>query len=170
MRFNFQQNQIVPFYRCWIWALFALSLIIFVLSICIISLKNKEEAAPEEVSLKNNTEITTEILISYIILSFCMFIGIIPLFINTIMVNPTTLRILVYSVILIFSMGSFICSAILLDKIEKEEEKAINICTPISLVISILVLFGYVFACSFYVTDSVATIADINPQDLDLNS
>ena len=106
----------IPYYTHWTIALIVLSFIIFILSICIIGVSEKETKA--------------QLLISYIILSTCMFIGTILFFIKTVIqcldktVNdkPTGL-LATYIIILIFSTVNFIYSGILLNKLEEEEEE-----------------------------------------------
>jgi hypothetical protein len=101
----------IPYYTGWTWVLFSLSFILFVLSICIASVSKKETKA--------------ELLISYIILFSCMFIGTIPFIIKTVMsgISNNVRLFILYIFILICSVVNFTGSGILLNKLEKEEEE-----------------------------------------------
>lgn len=105
----------IPYYTKWSWALFALSCLLFLLSISIRLSPKKERKA--------------ELLISYIILSSCMFIGTIPFIIKifTLKISRDNVKFYVpYLIILILSILNFIYSGILLNKLDKEEEEEIK--------------------------------------------
>ena len=131
----------IPYYTHLTWALFALSFLLSVLSISIIG-------AP-----KNETK--AELLISYIILSSCMFIGTIPFIIKTVIQcldktanNKPEGLLAIYTLILIFSTVNLVISGILLNKLEKEEEETKNYSGAL-IFLSFLFLVLYVLATIF---------------------
>ena len=105
----------IPYYTHWTIVLNVLS--ITILSICI-------------AILKTETDTKAELLISYIILSSCMFIGTIPFIIKTVIQcldktlydKPKGLLV-TYIIILIISIVNLVISGILLNKLKEEEEE-----------------------------------------------
>ena len=110
-----QKQQIrieIPYYTHWTWALLVLSFIIFILSCIVIRTTEKETKA--------------ELLISYIILSSCMFIGTIPFIIKTFTLKISDDNVgfyVLYSMILILSILNLTYSGMMLYRLEKEEEE-----------------------------------------------
>ena len=147
---DLQNQQIsieIPYYTHWTWALLVLSFIIFILSICIAIDKTERETK-------------AELLISYIILSSCMFIGTIPFIIKTVIQcldktvydKPKGLLV-TYIIILIISTVNLVISGILLNKLkeeeEEEEEEKIKNYSGALIFLSFLFLVLYVFATIF---------------------
>ena len=102
----------IPYYTHWTWALLVLSFIIFILSCIVIRTTEKETKA--------------ELLISYIILSSCMFIGTIPFIIKTFTLKISDDNVgfyVLYPMILILSILNLTYSGMMLYKLEKEEEE-----------------------------------------------
>lgn len=102
----------IPYYTHWTWALLVLSFIIFILSCIVIRTTEKETKA--------------ELLISYIILSSCMFIGTIPFIIKTFTLKISDDNIgfyVLYPMILILSILNLTYSGMMLYRLEKEEEE-----------------------------------------------
>ena len=119
----------IPYYTKWSWALFALSCLLFLLSISIRLSPKKETKA--------------ELLISYIILSSCMFIGTIPFIIKTftLKISDDNVKFYVpYLLILILSILNFTYSGILLNKLDKEEEEEIKNYSGVLIGLSFVIL------------------------------
>lgn len=128
----------IPYYTKWSWALFALSCLLFLLSISIRLSPKKETKA--------------ELLISYIILSSCMFIGTIPFIIKTftLKISDDNVKFYVpYLIILIISILNFTYSGILLNKLDKEEEEEIKNYSGVLIILSLLFFVLYVVSSTF---------------------
>lgn len=134
-----QQKPVIPYYTRWSWALFALSVIIFILSICIVIPTTEKETK-------------AELLISYIILSSCMFIGTIPFIIKTftLKISRDNVKFYVpYLIILILSILNFTYSGILLNKLDKEEEEEIKKNSVVLIILSSLFFVFYLVSSIF---------------------